>query len=902
MPRSTAGKTAYKYAHKLFEPRVRQGAVPREFLLARMFGADPARVVLIQGPAGHGKSTLLQQAMAECRARGMIAGWLTADEADNDLRRLSMHLQALLTAMAEEHAPGASGRAELDEQGSRADGFIARLLDFGRPVALFLDDFQALGNRSVLAFFRDLLDHLPDNVRVFIGSRAIPDIGLARQVVNNQALILRAEDLRFSPIEVRRFFAGAQDLAMREDELDAIYRKTEGWPAALQLFRLSLTSPGVRRSLSDIGAYRPRELADYLADNVLDLQSPEVQEFLRQTGPLLRLCGALCDEVLGRDDSQVMLQRVERAGLFVRELDSERRWFSYHALFSAFLDEQLRSDAPERRVLIHRRAAAWFFRNGLHEDAIQHAVAAGDYRLAAEVLDAWSSRLVALGHLVTAERWYDSLPLDEVERRPDLVVKIAWALCFLRRYQKLKPIVALLRRLPQDHANGETLPDVVRSMLAIVLDDDLLASREIVHRVEVRGQNPTGFRAFELGAAANLCGYIAMTGGDLEGGREYLALARAYGDQAEAGFSLGYSIATFGMNLMIQGFLPEALERFREAAAQPWARLDESAASAVLVGCHVQALYEAGDIDAAESLFEQSRETIARVAMLDYVAVSFIAMSRIHDLRGRPAQALETLDQAENIGHTSLWPRLVRLVGWERVRRHLVRGEPERAQAVASRIVAPEQALPPGWIPFCEDVEDERIGQARLAIHRAGRDEALRILAEELAQAQRQGRVRRQIKLLVLEAVAHHARGSENVALRSLGRALALAAAGRFVRCFLDEGDAVVVMLKRIWESQGGAATMDPTLRHVEHLLDAAGADRGPDNALSDFQALEPLTEREKRILVLLANGVSYEEMAGRVFVSKNTIKYHLKNIYSKLAVNGRLQAINAARSMGLIR
>lgn len=299
MPRSTASRSAYSFAHKLFAPRARQGAVPRDQLLARIFGSDAPRVVLIQGPAGHGKSTLLQQAMVECRARGMVAGWFTADDTDNDLRRLSLHLQALLAAMGEDPVRAIrSDDAKLSERGSRSDEFIARLLDFGQPVALFIDDFQALGNRSVLAFFRELLDHLPDNVRVFIGSRAIPDIGLARQVVNDRALVLRAEDLRFSLDEVRRFFACAQDLAMREDELAAIFRKTEGWPAAVQLFRLSLVSPSVRRSLSDLGADRPRELADYLADNVLGLQPREVQEFLRQTGPLTRLCGALCDDVL----------------------------------------------------------------------------------------------------------------------------------------------------------------------------------------------------------------------------------------------------------------------------------------------------------------------------------------------------------------------------------------------------------------------------------------------------------------------------------------------------------------------------------------------------------------------------------------------------------------------------
>lgn len=901
--RATGGKSSYKYAHKLYEPRAQLSAISREELLQRIFGPEPARAVLVQGPAGHGKSTLLQQAMVECRARGMVAGWFTADEADNDLRRLAMHLQALLVGM-EETLPGMTAtdsRTLLDEQGSRADGFIARLLELPQPVALFFDDFHALANRSVLAFFKGLLDRLPEHVRVFIGSRSVPDIGLARLVVNNLALVLRAEELRFSPQEVRRFFASAQDLAIREDELEAIYRKTEGWPAALQLFRLSLASPNVRRSLTDLGAHRPRELADYLADNVLALQPPEVQEFLLRSSPLTRLSAPLCDEVLGRSDSQTILLRLERSGLFVRSLDSERGWFGYHALFANFLEEQLREEDPALLRRIHGKAAAWFKKHAAHEEAIQHAVAAADYRLAADVLEAWSARLIAFGHLVTVERWYEALPLDEVGKRPGLVVKVAWALCFLRRHQKLRPILALLHKLRGKPA-GETQPDVVRSMLAI-LDDDIAGSRDIIHGVEVHGQDASDFRAFELGAACNLYGFLAIAEGELERAREYLALARTYGDTADSGFSLGYSISTFCVNLMSQGLLPEALERLRQAAALPWMRLDDSVASAVMAACHVQALYEAGELDAAEAVFDQSHESIARFALLDYAAVAFVSMSRIHELRGRPAQALETLDQADSVGHTSLWPRLVRIVGWERVRRFVLRGEFDRAQAAASRIAPGDASVPEGWIPFSEDAEGEAVGRARLSLHVGQPDEALRLIAEEMVQAQRQGRVRRQIRLFVLEALALARRGSDNAAQRSLLRALVLARPGGYQRSILDEGAAVLPLLRRVYEVQ--STVPEPGTQELQQfigrLLDAAGERPGVGRS-QDFQALEPLTEREKKILVLLANGVSNEEIASRMFVSRNTIKFHLKNIYSKLAVNSRLQAINAARAMGLIR
>ncbi len=903
---SRSGKQApatYKYAHKLFEPRARGGAVVREQLLSRIFGKEPPPVVLLQGPAGHGKTTLLQQALEICREQGQVVGWLSVDEADNDLRRLAMHLHAMVNGM-EETVAGAPprkavrtpSRGLIEEGGSRADGLIARLVALDDPAVICLDDFHTLENRAVLNFFRDLLEHLPEGVRVLMGSRTVPDVGLARLVVNNQAVVLRAGELCFSPQEVQQFFQQASELGLREDECHSIHRKTEGWPAALQLFRLSLASPSVRESLTRVAAHQPSELADYLADNVLALQSKDMQQFLIRTGPLTRLSAALCNEVLERHDSQQILEELERGGLFLRSLDAQKSWFSYHALFANFLSAQLREEDPALLRQIHHRAAAWFLEAELHEPAMHHAVAAANYSLAAEVLDAWASRLIALGHLVTVESWYETLPLQEVAKRPELLVKVSWALCFLRRHQKLRPILPLLEQLPSGRV-GETQPDVVRSMLAF-LDDDIERSGEIVNRIDVEGQTVEGFPAFELAAAANLRGYLAMLRGELEHARELLNLARSHGETAQAGFSLGYSISTQAMNLMVQGELPEALARLKAASDAPWTRLDDSVSSAVVAASYVQALYEAGDIDAAAKRFESARQSIANFALLDYAATAFVVMSRIHELRSHPSQSVEVLEQAEAIGHSTLWPRLVRIVAWERVRRHLLRGELDRAEVAASRIQSGDQALPDGWLSFVDDTEGDLVHLARLQIHRGDADAALKSITPEIQATRKAGRTRRLIKLRVLEALAHRSCGRTADALSAMSRAIDLARSGGFLRCILDEGPLVTSLLR---EFESGHSAADRRQEFLQRLLASAG-EAGPEIQGAGFQALEPLTEREKRILVLLTDGSTNEEIAKTLFVSRNTVKFHLKNIYSKLAVNSRLQAINAARAMGLVR
>jgi LuxR family maltose regulon positive regulatory protein len=897
--------------HKLFPPPEHLGAIRRDAILNRILAGGDTRVVLLQGPAGHGKSTLMQQIKSEGERRGWITGWLGFEEADNDIRSFFTHLEALLAVVDRNSGaePGVAAEAAVvTGRLSRSDWFLNRLIRFDRPVGLFFDEFQTLSSKPVFTFFRSLLEHIPQNVHIFIGSRTVPDIGLARLVVNKQALILRADDLRFSPAEVTQFFAEARELDMRRDEIDAIYGRTEGWPAALQLYRLSLGRPEVRKSLSDLGTSRPRQLAEYLADNVLALQPPRVRDFLLRTSLLSRLSGPLCDAVMGREGSSAILRELEQSGLFLRSLDAEMRWFRYHTLFSSFLADQLRELSEDVVRDVHLRAAQWYRDNGIYDEAMHHAIAARDFRFAADVFDIWATQLTMDANLMTVERWYDRLPLDEIERHPALVIKVAYALAFLRRREKLGPILKMLEKLARKRAPSDAEnPAVIRSMVMII-QDDTLGAFEIAKTVNVNRPEAEGFTAFELGAAGNLKGYLAMTAGDFEAAREYLMLARAHGDRANAGFSWGYSISTAGMNLMAQGQLAEALERFRIGVAEPRIALDESVASASLVSCYVQALYESNELEAAKSLFGQYHDIIANAAMHDYLVVSYITMARIHDAQGLPAKAAEVLDEAEVIGHGSLWPRVIRIVGWERVRRALIRGETDRAYSIASRIMKDEHPLPEGWVRFGEDAEGDAIGEIRLAIHERRTGEAIAQIGRELAVAVKQGRVRRQIKLHILDALAQHHQHSEHGSQRSLQKALQLAAPGPFVRTFLEEGEEVVQLLQESYQNLAagaapGQASSGGQREFIRKLLDASGTELGAAQMMagSRFQPLEALTDREKGILQLLVNGASNKVLAKKMFVSENTVKFHLKNIYSKLGVGSRLQAISAARQMGLL-
>lgn len=889
--------------HKLFAPPVYPGAVPRRVILDRVLQDHSLRVTVLQGPAGHGKSTTLQQIKTAHEARGWRTAWLTLDDADNDPRRFELHMRALMDLMRgraahPRPADAWSGDAPRDLAGWVLDGFSS----MDTPASIFLDEFQALRNDAILRFFRFLLARLPAHVHVFIGSRALPEIGLATLLVNRMATVLRADDLRFTPGEVTQFFAESKDLRVSAEEVGTIYRRTEGWPAGLQLFRLALVSPEVRTSLVDLDDHGPRELAEYLTDNVVTLQSPRIQEFLFKTSLLRQLSAPLCAAVTGFDDAQELLVQLERSGLFVRALDSNNRWFKYHGLFSSFLADSLQRTSQNEVMSVHERAARWYLDHHLPEEAIHHALACKNFALAAATLCDWSSHLIPNAELITLERWYNQLPFEHVVERPSLAIKAAYSLMFLRRRAKLRPLVELMTR----HAGCGDIattsnPDLCRAMACLLFEDDLVAGLRIIDRFGLLQQEISGFPAFELGAACNVLATGKVVAGDFEGARKALMLARAHIDRGAGSFVEGYTTAITGASLMVQGHLHEAIERYRADMGAQQTPLDKSFAAAALAAGQIWALYEANDLTALEPLCAQFQRGISESVTLDFIALAYLSISRMHDSRGRPAEAQEVLEELERIGHHSHFERLISVVDWERVRRAVLAGQTERAAALAARIAPALHPMDPRWIHLVDDMEGEAFGRIRLAIAQQEFAQASRLITSD--RARQSGRVFRDIKLYVLEALLHHHKGAPNSAHRSLRKALQLARPGRYVRCFLDEGHVIVEMLREeyqhILRSREDAPATDPGRDYIEQLLAASGTDLGQPRCRAHLA--DPLSEREKELLQFLANGVANKEIAARLYVSENTVKFHLKNIYSKLGVNSRVQAINAARTLRLV-
>ena len=903
--------------HKIAAPTAHRHAVARLKLLERVFPEEPSRVIVFQGPAGHGKTSFMLQALDACRQRGMLTGWLSLDETDNDVARFLGHVQEMVTDLRAEVASGMGEAAPLSRNtdiGSRTDWLVDELVSLDCPIALFIDDLHFVSSRLMLAFLRELIAAPVSGIRWFLASRVVPEIGLPRLVVGDEALIIRADELRFSQSEVSDFFRCAGNVEVSTAEVKAIHAATEGWPAGVQLYRLALDTPAVRDSLRRGRAHQPRELADYLADNVLARQEPRVQAFLLKTSLLQRMSVPLCNALLECEDSGEILSYLERTGLFVRRVESEDQWYTYHALFSRFLQDHLRAAYPDSVEDLHRRAARWHRQHRRFEEALHHFSSAGDHAEAADVFEIWADQLVPDGHMVTVDRWSDCVPIEELEKRPGLVVKIVWALSFLSRHRKLSPLLRLLRAIPPGNtAAGD--PRVALSMVAII-EDDLLHTPDPVAGIDTGGAGFSRFRSFELSAVSNARGYHAMAAGRYNDALRFLARGRALSDPAGATFTWAYSIGKTALTLMSQGQLQEALTQFRGALSDPRMLSDESVSTACLACGLIQASYEAGERELAMTYFEKFREVISSAGIHDYLVIAYRAVARIQDLRGDPAAALAILEEAEQLAYVGQWPRAVRLLQWERVRRELVAGRLDRARIIAGRIGDGDgdETADREWVRLSEDSEDTVIGRTRLCIHLGQTREALKIIQVALRRAVSQTRVHRQIKLQVLAALAHRKAGNNPMAHRALDQALILAAPGGFVHALIDEGEGMSRLLLEHLRPrlQGGshgaeidherflARVISTSLPESHPRAEPPSADLIPPQgheAPRPSAALiacgpDSLTERERKIVGMLVECMSNEQIAGALFVTRDTVKYHLKNIYPKLGVRSRLEAI----------
>lgn len=880
---------------KLFAPTPRPEELLRPALYARLHDGLSAErtLTVIVAPAGFGKTTLLAGALS-----GRPVAWLTLDAADNDPLRFARYLVAALAGPHPTMMRSIIALLETQPALELPDVCAAIINAFADadptrpPTILALDDYHTITASAVHQALALLIEHLPPQLRLILLTRADPLLPLARLRANGRLLELRADDLRFSQDETRLFLHRVVAESLAEADIAALHRRTEGWPAGVRLAAISLQGAADPSRVIAEFTGDSRVVVDYLIEEVFARQPVSLQQFWMDTAVLERMCADLCDTLLQFDgyrgpQARDVLEHLHHAHLFVTQLDTQRQWYRYHPLFADLLRSRLVREAPERVPVLHRVAGDWYAQHGLPAEAIHHACAAGDVAVAAERIIVCIPELMQHNEVRSLAALVEALPETFPRTHPELGIGYTRALVSSGR-------LAEAARLLDDLAHAPLTPEqeidrlVTRSVIAGAYGDRMLVqelTQHILHALPNPPPSVHGMLTFSAALAATLHGDVATA---LRHCRLAVTALQASGNLPV----LLTALNTLGILHTAAGDLAAASEAYRQAirhATLPGGVL-LSVSGAVFAGM-ARLSYEGNDLEHAEQEVRRSVELCQRWGNPGLIAESWATLARIVYARGASAAAAQALDRAVEL--VAALPETLPGVAQVQTVHSLLNAVSTTAAQPTIRLVGiPVDALPPM-------IAEER----RLALAASDlRDpETIVLLRQVRDAAQMSGRHGRVVAALALEAVALLLQGDPMQARDVAYEALNQSAGRGYVRTFIDLGQPMVELLAQIARSPEQSAARTEAVRLLRHLPPVPPSNPGALSMDLTDEPIEPLSSREIEVLHLVAAGLSNHEIAERLVLAPGTVKRHLHNIFGKLGVEDRLQAVNRGRAFGIL-
>jgi LuxR family maltose regulon positive regulatory protein len=928
-------------ATKLYIPPPRHKVILRPRLIERLNEGLHSKLTLVSASAGFGKTTLVSEWLAVC---GRPATWLSLDEGDNDLTRfLSLLVTALKTievnigegvfsALQSPQPPSIESILTfvLNEINTVTDDFI-----------LVLDDYHVIDAKTIDHALTFLLEHMPPHMHLVIITREDPNLPLARLRVRAQLTEIRVADLRFNSFEAAGFLNQVMGLSLSSEDINALETHTEGWIAGLQLAAISMQghidAAGFIQSFNGSHHF----VLDYLVEEVLQQQSESVQTFLLCTSILDRLCGPLCDAVLldSSASGQETLKYLERANLFVVPLDNDRRWYRYHHLFADLLRQRVSQSTASSTwdeewggvAELHKRASVWYEDNGLEIEAFHHAVAANDVERAARLMEGEGMPLHIRGAVTPVLNWLKSLRPEVLDARPSLWVMYASALVIAGQptgiEQKLQAAEAALKGAKLDEKTKDLIGLIAstRATLALLVitgqstagveqtlqateaalqgteQDDktndlvgliapiratLAISQHQVETIIIQSR-----RALEYlhpdnlpvrTAATWMLGHACQLQGD------HAAARQAYTEAISYSQAIGYNIITIAASIGL-GNIEEG-ENQLYLAAQTYRRVLQLAVDPpqpVTCEAHfglARIYYEWNDMNSAEQHVQESFQLAQQIqiANTDRFVSCEVFLARLKLAQGDLASAAAVLAKAEQFVRQHNFVNRMPEVAAAQVLTLLHQGNLAAAAHLAQTHVLP-------------------ISQARVHLAQGDTSTALAVLGSLREQVEAKHWKDERLKVMVLQAVALYTHGDKDKAVQLLAAVLPPAEKGGFVRIFVDEGILMAELLSET-ASHGIMPEYIGKLLAVFVAEEQKSEDKPNLRPVSSARPLiEALSQREIEVLQLIAQGLSNHEISERLFLALSTVKGHNRNIFDKLQVQRRTEAVARARELGIL-
>jgi LuxR family maltose regulon positive regulatory protein len=899
------GKQLQFLVTKVVPPRC-PGLIERPRLLSVASQLSGKRLAVVKGPAGFGKTSLAVAWLQQLQQSGNAVAWLTIDPDDDEPATFLFYVSHALQRACE--GVGAAAIALIQETfliNPRAivSTLMNDLADVDGEVYLVLEDYHWVTDPDIhetVAFF---LRRAPSHCHVLLTTRTEPPLPLASLRAQNQLLEIDASALRFDLQETQNFLESEEPGTLIPSDVRLLHEKTEGWPAALRI--VASTSIQLRQ---DFGQYlrnlsgTQRPIGAYL-DELLDGLPREMVQFMLRTAILDRLSAPLCEAVTGANSGQGLLGSIEKRQLLLAPLDQEGRWYRYHPLLAEYLTGRLESELGNEIPGLHQRASLWYASQELWTEAVQHAIAAGDAVRALDWIKNCAMPLVKRGDLFTLLGWQRLFPSALMRSQPEVTLAIAWGMALAVRYDEA---LALLGEIERDigashapdredfHCECETIRSV-----AFALKDDSETALSIAQDSIGRSTDP-----WTANVASNVVRFGLLKQGDLKKFYATPWIPYSLDDDRRNVFASVYYRCIQGMaeaqQLRIAAADRYYLDALRLAEQHVGPNSVAAALSASLIA-HIR--YEQGRLDEAEAMLVDRAPLINAGAMLlDCVLSAHFVMARIAVHRMHWERAHTLLERAENQGNTRGWGRLSAAALLERTRLCLNDSRIDEAAECLNRLERLAAEYPAPTNCAWSDIHRyAALGRAYIASAEERFDDAISILSALRRELENVHNLHFALRVEAHLATVRFRAKQIDEALKSFGGIVAACAKAGIYQAILDEGAEVGPLLAAFQDIAERTGISRDLISYVSGLT-AAWRSRyqsEPQQAPTS-PVVESLSERESDILKLIAGGLSNKEIARNLAIAPETVKSHVKHIFTKLNVEKRAQAVSRAQILGL--
>ena len=891
-------------------PHLNRNTVENPNLPSWLEDCVQASLVLAVAPAGFGKTTAILGIHEHLREAGVKTAWIQLNPDDNHLDRFCQLIYAAITPEAASELKNDEVTTNLIDAVYTSTSFNFRLLDLlanlPHSTAIFLDDFDHITDPHILQIVQNMIERAGKQCRFIIAARAQPQLKLLKLRAQGKVILIGFRELAFDIEQTRTFFNARYQLELDDASIERLHQSTEGWPTGLQLAALAMEKRKDRQNFIKNFQSSAADIDHYLYEEVFLTQSQDVQNFLLKTSVVTQLNISLTNAIANINNSAALLRGIEQQNLFLVRVGDSDAQYRFHPLFAEYLKKKLHEECHALVPGLHVKAAEWYLRNDNPGSAIDHLLIAGNDERVCEILATYIWVGINAGQLSDCHRWLNAIKPAVLDNHPELLVAKCWMHIFQHEYALARNLAYRLRNRAELENNNDYR--ILEPLTLALMDQPRDCESVLVSQLNnVTFSGPVAGVLHTIRAAVHMWTHqFDKVPSELDSAQ---AIFRQYGSL----YGLSYTIGIEANVLLVQAKVKEAIAVLESGFADIVRRSGQnSVCSAHLAGYLAEALYEIGDYERAFKLADEYFDLTCATGMTYTIIASFRLLSRSRCNTGNYVLAREMIERGIELGRQLSLQSVSVAMQLELLYQSIQQYDAEQKEQLRP---APLEGL--AWSGNDQKAASDnnadyiRIMQFRIWL-RSGRsqsviDDAPRFIID----ADQRNSTRVAIKLRILLAQAMDMIGDTKRALDEILAVFQISKGQRLVSTFIEEGPRLISLLEKL-----ALEPIEPTIQaHIRHILSMTNTIKqsppgrlASDSIVTDtvpaplvIKSIDALSDRELQILQCLAAGMPNKSIAGKLFITEPTVKFHLRNINSKLRAKNRTHAVFIGRQLGVI-